>query len=127
MLPAIMDITTIPILPCRHLDETLLFYGSLGFSLHFEQTVPDVYAILQLEGAEIHFFGFPDVDPATSSAGCYIRVSDADALYARWSSLGLPTRGIPRLDVISDKPWGMREFAVVDPNGSLIRVGQILE
>jgi uncharacterized glyoxalase superfamily protein PhnB len=22
-----------------------------------------------------------------------------------------------------DKPWGMREFAVVDPDGSLLRIG----
>ena len=122
-----MDVTTIPILPCRNLDETLLFYGALGFVLEFEQTEPDVYAILQLEGAEIHFFGHPGVDPATSHAGCYVRVSDADAIYARWSQLGLPTQGIPRLDAIADKPWGLRELAVVDPSGNLIRVGHILE
>jgi hypothetical protein len=27
---------------------------------------------------------------------------------------------------IEDKPWGMREFALVDPNGNLIRVGHDL-
>jgi catechol 2,3-dioxygenase-like lactoylglutathione lyase family enzyme len=122
-----MDVTTIPILPCRDLDELLLFYGPLGFVLEFEQTEPDVYAILRLEEAEIHFFGYPGVDPATSIAGCYVRVSDADALYAAWSRLGLPAKGIPRLDAIADKPWGLREFAVVDPAGNLIRVGHILE
>jgi hypothetical protein len=28
------------------------------------------------------------------------------------------------LEAVEDKPWGMREFAIVDPNGTLIRVGQ---
>ena len=31
-----------------------------------------------------------------------------------------------RLTAVEDKPWGMREFAVVDPNGNLLRVGRPL-
>lgn len=122
-----MDITAIPILPCRDLDETVAFYGSLGFVLEFEQTEPDVYAILRLEEAEIHFFGYPGLDPAESYAGCYLRVSDADALYGAWSLRGLPSQGFPRLGPIADRPWGLREFHLLDPNGSLIRIGHILE
>jgi hypothetical protein len=38
----------------------------------------------------------------------------------------LPRKGIPRQDVLEDKPWGMREFAIVDPNGNLLRIGQTL-
>jgi hypothetical protein len=30
------------------------------------------------------------------------------------------------MDAIEDKPWGMREFAVVDEDGNLLRVGQEL-
>lgn len=122
-----MDLTAIPILPCRDLDETLSFYVSLGFVLEFEQIEPDVYAILRLEDAEIHFFGHPALDPAASIAGCYLRVSDADGVYGWWSPLGLPSQGIPRLDPIADRPWGMREFALIDPNGNLVRVGHIIE
>jgi hypothetical protein len=36
----------------------------------------------------------------------------------------LPRKGIPRQDDLDDKPWGMREFAIVDPDGNLIRIGQ---
>jgi catechol 2,3-dioxygenase-like lactoylglutathione lyase family enzyme len=122
-----MELMTIPVLPCGDLDDTLVFYGSLGFFLEYEQTEPDVYVIVQLEGAEIHFFGYEAVDPASSHAGCYLRVSDADALHARWSRLGLPPEGIPRLSVIADMPWGMRELHLVDPSGNRVRVGHILE
>jgi hypothetical protein len=30
------------------------------------------------------------------------------------------------MDRLQDKPWGMREFAVVDPDGNLVRIGQVL-
>ena len=50
-----------------------------------------------------------------------------DALYRAFSAAALPRHGIPRMDVIGDKPWGMREFAVVDPDGNLLRIGQVIE
>jgi hypothetical protein len=39
----------------------------------------------------------------------------------------LPGTGIPRMDRLQDKPWGLREFAVVDPDGNLPRVGQVIQ
>jgi len=31
------------------------------------------------------------------------------------------------MDALEDKPWGMREFAIVDADGNLIRIGQALQ
>jgi hypothetical protein len=31
------------------------------------------------------------------------------------------------MDLLEDKPWGLREFAVVDPDGNLIRIGQVID
>ncbi len=42
------------------------------------------------------------------------------AFYAR-----PPKQGIPRMDAIENKPWGLREFALVDEDGNLLRVGQV--
>jgi hypothetical protein len=39
----------------------------------------------------------------------------------------LPRNGIPRMDDLEDKPWGMREFAIVDSDGNLLRIGQVLK
>lgn len=36
----------------------------------------------------------------------------------------LPGAGIPRRTATEEKPWGMREIAIVEPNGTLFRVGQ---
>jgi len=30
------------------------------------------------------------------------------------------------MDTLEDKPWGLREFAVIDPDGNLIRIGQVI-
>ena len=50
----------------------------------------------------------------------YLDVSDADALYAEWEALeNLEGRLIaPR-----DTPYGLREFAYVDPDGTAYRIG----
>jgi catechol 2,3-dioxygenase-like lactoylglutathione lyase family enzyme len=122
-----MEIAACPILPCLDLDATIRFYGTLGFRLVYEQQAPDPYAIVELHGVEIHFFVHPELDPATSVASCYLRVGDVDRVERAWSALGLPATGIPRLEPASDRPSGMRELALVDPNGTCLRVGQILE
>ena len=63
---------------------------------------------------------------AHSSAGCYIRVLDVEGIYRSFSSSQLPRTGIPRMDILEDKPWGLREFAIVDADGNLLRIGQII-
>ena len=119
---------SIPILPSRDLLETRAFYERLGF-----QTPgwwPDTfggYAILRRGDLAMHFFKFPELSPLENYGQCYWRVEDVDALYNEFQKAGIPKSGTPRLDAIEDRPWGMREFAIVDPNGNLVRVGQELQ
>ena len=56
----------------------------------------------------------------------YLRVADVQSIYEAVSVLGLPSTGIPRVVALEDKPWGLREFAVVDPDGNLLRIGQVI-
>jgi hypothetical protein len=30
------------------------------------------------------------------------------------------------MDILEDKPWGLREFALIDLDGNLLRIGQII-
>jgi hypothetical protein len=53
-------------------------------------------------------------------------VADVDSIYIAFSAAGLPGQGIPRLDRLENKPWGLREFALVDADGNLVRVGQVI-
>lgn len=115
----------IPILPARSLKSTLAFFEQLGFSGEILGAADD-YAIVTRGGIEIHFFVHTGVIPSESFAGCYIRVGDVDTLYQAFSHAGLPRLGIPRMDRLENKPWGMKEFAVVDEDGNLYRIGQVL-
>ena len=45
--------------------------------------------------------------------------ADLDATYARFLELGIPTEGPP-----SVKPWGLRDFHVIDPDGNLVECGE---
>jgi catechol 2,3-dioxygenase-like lactoylglutathione lyase family enzyme len=114
----------IPILPSRSLPASLAFYARLGFE---GEIIGGQYAILTRGSVELHFFAHPDLVPAESHAGCYVRVQNVDAIYLGLATARLPRHGIPRMDVLEDKPWGMREFAVIDEDGNLLRIGQEID
>jgi catechol 2,3-dioxygenase-like lactoylglutathione lyase family enzyme len=114
----------IPQLPSRSIDKTLAFYRRLGFD---GGAVPGhAYAILVRGPLELHFFLHETLRPEESAFGCYLRVQDVETIYKAFAAAKLPGRGIPRMEMLESKPWGMREFAVIDEDGTLIRVGQVL-
>jgi catechol 2,3-dioxygenase-like lactoylglutathione lyase family enzyme len=116
--------TAAPILPARDLAATRAFFERLGFrTVGWWPQQFGGYGILSRGDLEMHFFSFPDLSPQASYAQCYWRVEDVDALHAELAQSGLPPTGMPRLTAVEDKPWGIREFALVDPNGTLVRVG----
>lgn len=114
----------IPTLPSRSLPRTLAFYAKLGFEGRL--LAGGTYAILTRGHLELHFFPHPDLRPEDCYAGCYMRVLDVDAMHRALAAAALPARGIPRMDPLGDKPWGLREFAVVDEDGNLVKFGQPL-
>ena len=110
-----------PILPARDIAATETFWQRLGLHTVYRDAT---YLLMKREGAEVHFFHHPALDPFTCDHGAYLRPNDINALDAEWAALGLPGLGIPRLERAADKPWGMRELALLDLNGNLIRAGQ---
>jgi catechol 2,3-dioxygenase-like lactoylglutathione lyase family enzyme len=121
---------TIPILPCRSIDETLAFYRALGFAVTFQQQRPNPYAVVERGGITLHFFAIKAYDPAQSYSTCYITTTDVDGLYHAFrtrlrAALGrLPTRGLPRIGPLQDTSYGVRQFLVTDPGGNTLRIGQ---
>ena len=113
-----------PILPSRDLVETLSFYEALGFENR--GAPPDVwdYLIVGRGDIRLHFSLMPEVDPLSTASSCYLYVNDADALYAAWSRAVMPDAATgSRIEAPVTTDYGMREFAVVDPSGNLVRVG----
>lgn len=116
----------IPILPSTDLDRTTDFYSRLGFAVVGRYPAPDDYLIVRRDAIELHFRQVDDIVPERSISACYLRVHDVDAMLSDLQPAGLPAVGIPRLSSAEDKPWGMREFHIVDHDGTLLRVGQMI-
>ncbi|QYZ70658.1 bleomycin resistance protein [Neotabrizicola shimadae] len=112
-----------PILPSRDIARTEAFWHGLGFETEY---IDADYLLMKREGAEVHFFAHSTLNPAQNDHGAYLRPSDIRALHAEWSALDLPDRGIPRYVALEEKPWGMAELALIDPDGNLVRAGQEL-
>lgn len=120
----ITDIS-IPILPSVDLQKTTVFYESLGFQKHFPS---NDYLIMNLNNIEIHFVIHSKLVPDSNESSCFIRTKNVDNLFEVMSKYNnLPEKGIPRLTKTENKPWGIREFAIVDLCGNLLRIGQILK
>jgi catechol 2,3-dioxygenase-like lactoylglutathione lyase family enzyme len=110
-----------PNLPSRDLAATAAFYGRLGFSERFRD---DGWLILDRGGMTLEFFPYPDLDPAISSFGCCLRLDDVDAFHRTCLDAGLPetTRGFPRVHAPRPESSGLRIGALVDPDGTLLRL-----
>lgn len=110
-----------PVIGVSDLDRALRRYRLLGFSAR-AYGGPDRYGFVERDGVEIHLSESSDHDREREGAEVYLYVSDADTLYAAWSSSGVKGRFIPP----HDTPYGLREFAFVDRDGTAHRVGSPL-
>lgn len=110
-----------PILPVGDLDAALDRYRRLGFSVR-SYAGGERYGFVAHGEVSLHLTESPGHDPLRTSSMVYLYVSDADAVHAAWHAAGVDGRLVaPR-----DTPWGLREFAYVDPDGTLHRVGSPL-
>lgn len=112
-----------PNLPSRDLDATTAFYAALGFEAAYRDPG---WLILERGTLMLEFFSDPGTDPASTSAGCCLRVDDVDELYAACVGAGLPETylGWPRLHPPRLEDSGLRIGALVDADGNLLRLVQ---
>ena len=112
-----------PNLPARDFDRTARFYRGLGFEPSWRDAG---WMILRRGELMLEFFPYPDLDPATSAFGACLRLDDLDAFYAVCRAAGVPqaTTGAPRLHAPALQPSGLRIGALIDPDGTLLRLIQ---
>jgi hypothetical protein len=113
--------TATPNLPSRDFATTSGFYDRLGFSEAYRD---EGWMILTRDQLMLEFFPLPDVDPAESSFGCCLRLDDVDSFYRVCVEAGLPetTKGFPRLHPPRLEQSGLRIGALIDPDGTLLRI-----
>jgi len=109
----------IPKLPFINKEKTLDYYQKLGFELVADH---GDYLITKYQDLEIHFFRFETLLPEKSDFMIYLRIeNDIDKFYQEIQNQGIEIHPNGKLET---KPWGMIEFALLDPNGTLLSFGQ---
>jgi catechol 2,3-dioxygenase-like lactoylglutathione lyase family enzyme len=104
------------ILPCNDLDASQAFYARLGFVCY---AVHENYRILEdRKGGHLHLNRAVEdwLVPGRNPFGLYLYAENIDELAANFP--GEIIGNGPQ-----DKPWGMYEFALSDPDQTLVRIG----
>lgn len=110
-----------PKLPMRDKNVTRHYYNSkLGFQ-EFGRADVDGYLMLQKDNIQLHFFEFKELDPSENYGQVYIRTNNIDAVYKSFVDSGVAIHPNGHLQV---KPWGQKEFAILDPDNNLLTFGQ---
>ena len=112
-----------PKLPMRSKEATITFYVDLlGFS-KLGNTDYEAYLMLLKDNIEIHFFEFKTLNPLENYGGIYIRTDSIDGLYKQYVESNVP---IHSNGPLATKPWGQKEFSLLDPDNNLITFGEHL-
>lgn len=110
-----------PKLPMRNINVTKDYYISkLGFKVFGNHQSTD-YLLLQKDNIQIHFFEHNTLNPLENYGQVYIRVKDIDALYQSWLDNNVTIHPNGQL---ATKPWGQREFSLLDPDHNLLTFGE---
>jgi hypothetical protein len=141
----------VPVLTARELAPSVSFWERLGFEVRSDYGGEYITMVAadDPDGIEVHLSQWDDHDPHSTAGVLYLRVADAAVLYERLHAeleaegllylapasgltedltrevRALEDAGTPyiRLHVIEDKPWGQRQFGIIDPAGWLVHVG----
>jgi uncharacterized glyoxalase superfamily protein PhnB len=112
------------VLAVKDLATSVKFYREmLGFGLEFE--APG-WAFLSRGRFQVMLGECGDAMRAEETGDhsyfAYVTVEGVDDLYQE-----LAAKNVPRVQELSDKPWGMREFGVRTPDGHRIMFGQRIQ
>lgn len=110
-----------PKLPMRNKKVTREFYSTKLEFKAFGNVDYDGYLMMEKDCIQIHFFQFKDLDPNENYGQVYIRTDNIDNLYQSFldNKVSIHPNG-----PLETKPWGQKEFSVLDPDNNLLTFGQ---
>lgn len=114
-----MLVSVSPKLPMRNKNNALRYYvNQLQFQLKGDY---EDYIIVAKEGITLHFFLFKDLNPAENYGQVYINVNDIQSVYNQFINNKVAIHPNGNLQT---KPWGQKEFALLDPDNNLLTFGE---
>ena len=109
-------VAAIPKLASLDVERSLTFFERLGFQrLHTSRE----YGVARRDGVSVHFWLCSDPG-IPRQTGCRISVEGIDVLFATYSKAGV----IHPNGRLEAKPWGSREFSILDMDGNLVTFSQ---
>lgn len=110
-----------PKLPMRNKLRTKDYYiNQLGFEM-FGNIDHDGYLMVIKDNIQIHFFEFKELDIIDNYGQVYIRTNDINTLYQTMIENNVDIHLNGKLET---KPWGQREFSLLDPDHNLLTFGE---
>lgn len=109
--------TVTPRFPVTDVERALVFYiDQLGFKLGWKWGNPITHGNVCRDSVSLDLISMPEGRCGTAMA--YIRLSDVDSYFSELKRRNLD------LNEPGDKPYGMRDFEVVDPDGNHLAFGE---
>jgi uncharacterized glyoxalase superfamily protein PhnB len=109
-------------LPAKDFEVSKKFYQDVGFEVSM---MGDALAFVRHDNTAFFLQNFY-VKEFAENLMMHLMVQDVDAWWAHVEKAGLTKKYGVLLEDISDKPWGLRDFALGDPSGVLWRIAQEL-
>ena len=112
-----------PKLPMRNKAITRKFYTqNLRFKV-FGNADFEGYLMLEKDKIQIHFFEFKELKPTENYGQVYIRTNNIDEFYNSLIENQINIHPNGHLEI---KPWGQKEFSILDPDNNLLTFGESL-
>ena len=109
--------------PSRDFALSKQFYQDLGFDLAWSS---EDLAYLRHGNSSFLLQDFYKAEHAGHFM-MHLLVEDVEAWWGHVQAQGLATIYVVRVEPPADRPWGIRDFLVVDPTGVLWRIGQSIK
>jgi catechol 2,3-dioxygenase-like lactoylglutathione lyase family enzyme len=106
--------------PSRDFALSKQFYQDLGFDLAWSS---EDLAYLRHGNSSFLLQNFYKAEHAGNFM-MHLLVEDVEAWWSHVQAQGLVAKYGVRVEPPADRPWGIRDFIVVDPSGVLWRIGQ---
>lgn len=120
-----------PFIRCSDISKSLAFYTQILDFIILQAPDPNpesfmsMYAFLERRGHRVHLS--QHAGDGEYGNVIYINVDDIEELYKSYVFNGLSVKSPGGITMeIVEQTWGMKEFAVSDPDGNRIRFGQRL-